>query len=200
MIAIVDYKAGNLTSVLLAFKALNVEAQITSDPGVVAAADRVVFPGVGAAGDAMQHLHEMKLLQPLRDAVDSGKPFLGICLGTQIILEHSEEDGGVDTAGILPGKVIRFRPSSKWDKIPQMGWNAVHVVRDHPVFDGIEDESEFYFVHSFAVPVYEHTLASCEYGQTFSAAIRHNNFFGVQFHPERSGEAGAQLLTNFVNL
>ena len=200
MIAIVDYKAGNLTSVLLAFKALNVEAQITSDPGVVAAADRVVFPGVGAAGDAMQHLHEMKLLQPLRDAVDSGKPFLGICLGTQIILEHSEEDGGVDTAGILPGKVIRFRPSSKWDKIPQMGWNAVHVVRDHPVFDGIEDESEFYFVHSFypAPASDDLILGQSTYADvTFASAMSRNNLVATQFHPERSGRIGLRVLENF---
>ena len=149
MIAIVDYKAGNLTSVRLALEHLGIPATVTQDPAVIARADRVIFPGVGAAGSAMEHLAELQLAAPLHAAVDSGKPFLGICLGTQVIFDRSEEDGGTDCLGIVPGAVKQFRPSDPLCKVPQMGWNTVELRVDHPVFSGIEDDSEFYFVHSF---------------------------------------------------
>ncbi len=202
MIAIVDYKAGNLTSVLLAFEALGVEARITSDPATVLAADRVVFPGVGAAGDAMQHLRDLKLEQCLRDVVAKGTPFLGICLGTQIILEHSEEDAGTDCVGLVPGKVVRFRPTDPYDKIPQIGWNAVHLCRPHPLFEGIEDDSEFYFVHSYypAPARREDVIAETDYADArFASVLGRNNLVATQFHPERSGRIGLRMLRNFTS-
>ena len=201
MIAIVDYRAGNLTSVRLAFEALGVPAEVTSDADVIRRADRVVFPGVGAAGASMQSLREMGLVEPLRDAVDSGRPFLGICMGMQVLLEHSEENGGTDLMGVLPGRVTRFQPLDPLCKIPQMGWNAVKARVAHPVFDGIEDESEFYFVHSYycapADPA--HVLGETDYaGVAFCSAALRGNLVATQFHPERSGRIGLKLLKNFI--
>lgn len=201
MIAIVDYKAGNLTSVLLALQALEIEAEITQDPERILAADRVIFPGVGAAGDAMQHLHELKLAGVLRQVVEAGTPFLGICLGTQIIFDHSDEDGGVDCVGLLPGNVVRFQPSNKYEKIPQIGWNAVQVVREHPVMAGIEQESEFYFVHSYYPAPADDSLVIGRTGYAdvqFAAVVGRDNLVATQFHPERSGRIGLQLLENFT--
>ena len=201
MIAIVDYRAGNLTSVRLALEALGVAATVTSDPATIRGADRVIFPGVGAAGDAMGHLRELALEPVLRQVVAAGTPFLGICLGTQIILDHSEEDGGTATLGLLPGRVVRFRPTDPRDKIPQIGWNAVHVVRPHPVLAGIEDDSEFYFVHSYyprpAAP--ELTIGETEYAAAlFASVLGRDNLVATQFHPERSGRIGLRLLENFT--
>ncbi len=202
MIAIIDYRAGNLTSVRLACESLGLEARITSDPEVIRGAERVIFPGVGAAGAAMAHLDELGLIDTLRGVVDSGIPFLGICLGTQIILGHSEEDGGVDTIGILEGHVRRFRPTDPLTKVPQIGWNTVLQTRPHPVFEGIEDESEFYFVHSY----YPHpTAPACVLGETgyagvtFASVMGRNNLVATQFHPEKSGRIGLTLLQNFAN-
>ena len=149
MIAIVDYKAGNLTSVQLAFRALGCDAEVTSDPQVILAAGRVVFPGVGAAGSAMQNLSDLHLVPVLKEVASRGTPFFGICLGTQILFDFSEEDGGTPTLGLLPGRVPRFQPTDRWDKVPQMGWNQVNIARPHPLLNGIEDGSEFYFVHSY---------------------------------------------------
>ena len=164
MIAIIDYKAGNLTSVRLALEAIGAECEITSDPARVLAAERVIFPGVGAAAEAMKNLREMGLVDPIREVVAAGTPFLGICLGTQVIFEFSEEDGGTPCIGLVPGTVKRFMPSDPSCKIPQMGWNTVRrrqpLLRGtractrlsssgHPLFEGIEDASEFYFVHSY---------------------------------------------------
>jgi len=201
VIAIVDYRAGNLTSVRLALEALGVAATVTSDPATIRGADRVIFPGVGAAGDAMGHLRELALEPVLRQVVAAGTPFLGICLGTQIILDHSEEDGGTATLGLLPGRVVRFRPTDPRDKIPQIGWNAVHVVRPHPVLAGIEDDSEFYFVHSYyprpAAPAL--TIGETEYAAAlFASVLGRDNLVATQFHPERSGRIGLRLLENFT--
>lgn len=201
MIAIVDYKAGNLTSVRLALDSLNVEAVVTSDPQVVADADRVIFPGVGAAEKAVENIDAMGLRQVLLDSVASGKPFLGICLGTQILLDFSEEDGGTDCLGIIPGKVVRFQPTDHFDKIPQMGWNTVNFKTAHPVFRGIEDGSEFYFVHSFyCMPENkDHWLGVTTYaGVEFASAVGHDNLVATQFHPERSGRIGQLILKNFA--
>ena len=129
MIAIVDYKAGNLTSVRLALEALHVEAQVTSDPDVVRRADRIIFPGVGAAGAAMEEVQRFGLQPALVEFFESGKPFLGICVGTQILMEFSEEDGGTPCLGLIPGQVKRFQPKSHYDKIPQIGWNVVHFMK-----------------------------------------------------------------------
>lgn len=200
MIAIIDYRAGNLTSVKLAFDAIGREARITSDPACILEAERVIFPGVGAAGAAMRHLNELNLADTLREVARRGTPFLGICLGTQIILEHSEEDGGVDTLSLLPGRVVRFTPSDRYDKVPHMGWNRVHAHVPHPLFEGIADETEFYFVHSYypAPATDECTLATTGYaGVTFASALGRGSIVATQFHPEKSGKAGLRLLENF---
>ena len=200
MIAIVDYKAGNLVSVRLALEHLGVPAVITRDARMIAEADRVIFPGVGAAGSAMKNIDELGLRGTLKEAVAQGKPFLGICLGTQIIFDHSAEDGGVDCLGVVPGRVKKFAPTDQLCKIPQMGWNTVEVKKEHPLFAGIEDESEFYFVHSYypapSDPGY--ILAETEYaGVRFASVVGKGNLFATQFHPERSGRIGLKLLENF---
>jgi glutamine amidotransferase len=201
MIAIVDYKAGNLTSVQLAFRALGCEAEVTADPQVILAAERVVFPGVGAAGSAMKNLADLHLIPVLKEVASRGTPFLGICLGTQILLGFSEEDGGTPTLGILPGRVPRFQPTDRWDKVPQMGWNQVKIVRPHPLLDGIEDGSEFYFVHSYYPLPADPALAigTTDYaGITFASMVGRGNVAATQFHPEKSGRIGLRLLSNFI--
>jgi glutamine amidotransferase len=200
MITIVDYKAGNLTSVRLALEAIQVQAEITSDPAIVAKADKVIFPGVGAAGAAMEEVKGFGLDTALKDFYATGKPFLGICVGTQILLDSSEENGGTPCLGLIPGEVKRFCPTSHYDKIPQIGWNAVHFTRQHPVLGGIEDNSEFYFVHSYyPAPLHqEHRIGETEYaGANFASILGYNNLIATQFHPERSGRIGLKLLENF---
>ena len=202
MIAIIDYRAGNLTSVKLAFEALEVDAEITSSPERIRSAERVVFPGVGAAGSAMTTLNELELIRPIRDVVNAGTPFLGICLGTQIIFEHSEEDGGTDCIGIIPGTVRLFQPSSPYDKIPQMGWNAVSQVGAHPVFEGIADNSEFYFVHSYYPDPSgsELVIGRTDYADvSFASVTARDNLVATQFHPEKSGRVGLKMLKNFCS-
>ena len=201
MIAIIDYRAGNLTSVKLAFDTLKVEAEITSDPKRILAAERVVFPGVGAAGSAMRNLGELKLASVIRDVVARGTPFLGICLGTQIIFQQTEEDGGTQGLGLVPGAVKLFRPASRFDKVPQMGWNSVKQARKCPLFAGIDDNSEFYFVHSYypapSNPAY--VLGETDYaGVRFASVVGKDNLVAPQFHPEKSGRVGLRLLENFV--
>ena len=139
MVTVVDYKAGNLTSVRLAFEALDVAVEVTDDPARVLAAERVVFPGVGAAGSSMKNLHELGLAGAIRSVAAGGTPFLGICMGMQVLFERSEEDNGVACLGLIPGVVKRFRPSDPMCKVPQMGWNAVHFAGEHPLLTGIKD-------------------------------------------------------------
>jgi glutamine amidotransferase len=200
-VAVIDYGAGNLTSVRLAFESLDVEAVITRDPGVIGSAARVVFPGVGAAGSAMDAIRRLGLGAAIRQVVQDGKPFLGICLGTQIILARSEENGGVDGLDLLPGQVRRFLPSDRFDKVPQMGWNTVTWRRPHPLFRGIESGSEFYFVHSYYP---EPADADCVLGETdyagvrFASVLGRENVIATQFHPEKSGRVGLRLLDNFL--
>ena len=201
MIAIVDYRAGNVTSVQLAFKALCAETVVTADVAVIRAASHVVFPGVGAAGSAMQNLRELGLIPVLKEVTASGVPFLGICLGTQILLSFSEEDGGTPTLDLIPGRVPRFVPTCPSDKVPQMGWNQVHFVRSHPVVNGIADNSDFYFVHSYypapADPAF--SVGTTDYaGITFTSMMGRDNLVATQFHPEKSGRVGLKLLENFV--
>lgn len=192
MLAIVDYKAGNLTSVSLAFAALGVEAQVTRDPAVVRAADRVVFPGVGAAGSAMANLRALGLEAAVRDAAVSGRPFLGICLGMQILFEHSEEDGGVDTLGVLPGRVRRF-PDVPGFKVPEIGWNQVRRA-------GAAQDAEYYFVHSYYAELGSCTVGTTAYaGVTFTSAVAKGALVAYQFHPEKSGRVGLELLKEFVS-
>ena len=193
MLAIVDYKAGNLTSVRNAFAALGVEAVVTRDPEVIRAADRIVFPGVGAAKSAMENLRELGLEAAVREAAASGKPFLGICLGMQILFAHTEEDGGVDTLGILPGQVRLF-PDVPGFKVPEIGWNQVRI-KDGGAKDGLE----YYFVHSYYVEVVPETVGFTEYaGVTFTALVKKGNLWACQFHPEKSGRVGLELLKEWL--
>ncbi len=196
MIAIVDYKAGNLTSVKLAFDALGAESVVTSDPKTVQSADRVVFPGVGAAASAMANLRSLGLEQTVRDAAVSGKPFIGICLGMQILFERSEEDGGVDMLGILPGRVRRF-PDVPGFKVPEIGWNDVQTDGNERF---IKSGDEFYFVHSYYAELNPYTVGRTSYaGVTFTAAVRKGSIFATQFHPEKSGRVGLALLKSFLD-
>ena len=195
MIAIVDYRAGNLTSVKLAFDALGVQTCITSDPDVVRSAERVVFPGVGAAASAMDSLRRLGLVDSVRAAASSGKPFLGICLGMQILFEHSEEDGGVDLLGILPGKVRRF-PSVPGVKVPEIGWNSVSSDAASGLF---ETGAEFYFVHSYYAEITPFTVGRASYaGIEFTAAVKKDRLLATQFHPEKSGRVGMAFLKRFL--
>ena len=199
MTAIIDYRAGNLTSVRNAFEAIGAETTVTSDPVVVAAADRVVFPGVGAAKSAMRNLAELGLVEAVRAAAAT-KPFLGICLGMQILFSHTEEDGGVDMLGILPGQVRRF-PAAPGCKVPEMGWNQARIVRPHPLLAGIADDSDFYFVHSYYPAPADPADAVCttEYcGVAFASMVGRGNLAATQFHPEKSGPVGLRLLENFA--
>ena len=195
MTAIVDYRAGNLTSVKLAFDALGAPAVVTSDPQTVRKAEKVVFPGVGAAASAMHNLRALGLEAAVREAALSGRPFLGICLGMQILFEHSEEDGGVDMLGVLPGKVRRF-PETEGFKVPEMGWNDVTSIGPKDIF---ESGDEFYFVHSYYAELNGFTVGRSSYaGVDFTAAVRKGALFAVQFHPEKSGRTGLSLLKGFL--
>ena len=199
MIAIVDYRAGNLTSVRLAFDALAIEAVPTADPAVLARADRIVFPGVGAAASAMANLRAAGLIDILRARIAAGIPFLGICLGTQILFDRSEEDGGVDALGILPGTVRKFAPTDPACKIQHMGWNQVRAAHPHPLLAGVPDNSDFYFVHSYyPVPAQEYVIGLTRYGLDFCSVHGRRGLWAVQFHPEKSHTHGLQLLQNFI--
>ncbi len=200
MIAIVDYKAGNLTSVKLAFEAIGVEATITDRPEVILQADRVVFPGVGAAGSSMHNLTELKLVEVLKSVVAKGTPFLGICVGMQVLFDRSEEDGGTATLGFIPGEVKLFRPTIPADKVPQIGWNAVRLQRSHPVFAGVENETEFYFVHSYypVTTTPADRLGVTDYaGVEFTSVVGRGNLVATQFHIEKSGRIGLKVFENF---
>lgn len=204
MIAIVDYKAGNLTSVARALEHLGHACEITDRPERIRGADRVILPGVGAAGATMENLNALGLADVLRnDIARGGKPFLGICIGIQVLLERSEEDRA-NCLGIIPGHVTRY-PSAidgRPLKVPQIGWNRVRQTRPHPVFDGVADHTHFYFVNSY-YPVPDDpavTIATSDYGVTFTAALAHDNVIATQFHLEKSGASGLRLLDNFCRL
>ena len=199
MITIVDYKAGNLTSVKRALDHLGIPNQVSADPQVVINAERVIFPGVGAAGAAMAVLKERGLDSALKECFAKGTPILGICIGCQIVLDHSEEDD-VDCLGLLPGACVRFQVSDPILKIPHMGWNAVSVLRPHPLLAHLRPGDEFYFVHSFHPKPADPTLvyAESDHGGPFPAAIGKDNLFAVQFHTEKSGPVGLKVLENFA--
>ena len=196
MIAIIDYGMGNLRSVQKAFEYLGFEAIITDDAAVVKAADRVILPGVGAFEDAMARLRETGLDQAFLEAAQSGKPVLGICLGMQMMFERSEENGVHEGLGLFPGAVTRFEERGL--KIPHMGWNTL-ATRDCPLFDEGDDPC-VYFVHSYCVAEVsdDFTAATCDYGQTFTAAVCRGNVMATQFHPEKSGDAGLRMLKRFA--
>jgi glutamine amidotransferase len=198
VIIIIDYHAGNLTSVVRSLKALGVEGTVTQDPAVVAQATRVIFPGVGAAGKAMGTLQELGLDQALRQSFARGIPILGICLGAQIILEASEENDAT-CLGLLPGHT-RALPRTENLKIPHMGWNRVRFLKTHPVFKNLPEGAEYYFVHSFYPSPAQAAmvLGVTDHGVEFPSAIGWRNLVATQFHPEKSGRFGLQILENFL--
>lgn len=198
MIAMIDYGMGNLRSVQKAFEFLGFQADITQDPAKIAAADKVVLPGVGAFEDAMIRLRQTGMDKALLDAAHAGKPVLGICLGMQMMFEHSEENGIFDGLGLFPGTITRLEDRGL--KIPHMGWNTLET-RDCPLFDAGENPC-VYFVHSYCAAEVsdEWTAATCTYGQTFTAAVCRGNVMATQFHPEKSGEAGLKMLRRFALL
>lgn len=202
MIAILDYEAGNLTSVELAVRHVGGEPVVTQDPAVVRKAGRILFPGVGSARACMDNLIRLGLDRALRDALDAGTPVFAICIGQQLLFGDSEEDNGTPCLGILPGQVRRFRfPPERHVKIPHMGWNDVTPTREHPLFAGIPAGSAFYFVHAYHVCPGDDTLAcaTTDYaGTSFASAVARGTLFATQFHPEKSGEAGLQMLRNFL--
>jgi len=200
VVAVVDGGTGNLRSVENALTHVGARAIVTSDPDLVRRADKVVVPGQGAFRDCMRGLTEKGLDQAVREIVTAGKPYLGICLGLQILFEESEEHGPCAGLGILPGKVVRFRDLAAGMKIPHMGWNQVRVARDEWLWRGNADGAHAYFVHSYhAVPADASlTALTSDYGGTICAAVRRDNLFACQFHPEKSQKVGLTLLANFV--
>ena len=206
-IAVIDYGMGNLRSVSKAIEhvAGNAQVRTTDDPGYIAAADRVVFPGQGAARDCMAAISDHHLNQAILQAAAS-KPFLGICMGLQVLMRHSEENGGTDLLNLFAGEVKRFDGLAMGDnglplKIPHMGWSPVHQLASHPLWEGIADQSRFYFVHSYRVVPEDVSViaATTDYGVRFTSAVARDKLFATQFHPEKSADTGLQLLRNFVN-
>jgi glutamine amidotransferase len=207
-IAVIDYGMGNLHSVAKALEHVQpgVEVLVTSDPKQVANADRVLLPGVGAIRDCMAEIYKQGVDKEVAEAIRSGRPFLGICVGYQALMQSSEENGGVDCLGEFEGSVNYFGDHHKDEqgerlKVPHMGWNEVMQSGNHPLWQGIENGSRFYFVHSYYVKAAQRqqVAATCNYGVDFDVALAHDNVFAVQFHPEKSHTAGLQLLKNFLN-
>ncbi len=199
-IAVVDYGAGNLVSIEQALTTVGATVALIRGPGDLGAADGLVVPGVGAAGPAMVRLGRRRLVGPIRDWIAAGRPYLGICLGLQLLFQGSDEDGA-ETLGILPGRAVRLEDAPT---LPHIGWNQVERSREHALFDGIAPDADFYFVHSYAgalEPQAAHTgLAETDHGRRFTSAVAVGPMLGVQFHPERSGEDGLRLLRNFVEI
>jgi glutamine amidotransferase len=199
MILVVDYGMGNLRSVSKALEHFGARVKVSAAPDDIVQADKIVLPGVGAFGNAIRELENRCLTRPLVESVRAGKPFLGICLGLQLLLDESDESAGVRGLGLVEGKV---RPFGAVDvKIPHMGWNSIHKEFDHPLLSGVRDGDFFYFVHSFyAVPVNSRSIAAtCRYGQeNFAAMLAVDTIFATQFHPEKSQEAGLKILKNFI--
>ncbi|MBD3378907.1 MAG: imidazole glycerol phosphate synthase subunit HisH [Candidatus Omnitrophica bacterium] len=202
MIGIIDYGAGNLRSVYNAFRYLGEEAKVCRTPEEVKAADKIVLPGVGTSADALRELSRKGLVEPVLENISRGVPFLGICLGLQLLYEHSEEGGGCDCLGLVEGKVRLF-PGSKELKVPQIGWNTVSLSKRHcPLFKGLENDPYFYFVHSYYCESADRALVAgeTEYGIRYTSALWKDNVYAVQFHPERSQENGLRVIKNFMDL
>lgn len=199
MIAIIDYDAGNIKSVTKAFQYLGEEVLLSSNPAVLRSAEGVILPGVGAFGEAMQKLRESGLTDAVKDIALGNTPFLGICLGMQLLFEGSEESPGVEGLGILPGRIVRF-PSDNGLKIPHVGWNSLTYPSKGRLFEGISENSYVYFVHSYYVRAAEPEIvvAASEYGVNFHASVEKGNVFGCQFHPEKSSDTGLTILRNFI--
>lgn len=201
MVSIIDYDAGNIKSVEKALQFLGQEAVITKDPDVILSSDHVILPGVGSFGDAMGKLKEYKLDNTIYDVVDKGIPFLGICLGLQLLYESSEESPGVSGLGVLKGRILRI-PDAPGLKIPHMGWNSLDIKDNATLFKGISDSPYVYFVHSYYLKADDESevAASTEYSVTIHASVEKNNVFACQFHPEKSSTVGLNILENFINV
>lgn len=203
MIAIVDYNMGNLASVKNAFAKLGEDVVVESNPTKFSSYDKLILPGVGAFGDAMEHLKTMDMVEPLKEFAKSGKPMLGICLGMQLLFESSEEFGNHQGLGLIKGAVKKF-DSSKFEenlKIPHMGWNRMFT-KEHKLFEGLDDEHYLYFVHTYHVECSDEAdiIGETYYGYKFTSAVAHNNIMGIQPHPEKSHKNGLKILENFINL
>ena len=201
MIAIVDYDAGNIKSVEKALQFLEEEPKVTREKEVLLQADKVIVPGVGAFGDAMSKMHQYGLVEILREIAKKGTPILGICLGLQLFFESSEESPGVEGLGLLPGKIVRI-PDKEGVKIPHMGWNSIGINSSSRLLKGIEEGAYVYFVHSYYLQAAREAdvAATTDYVVNIHAAAEHENIFATQFHPEKSGDIGLQILKNFIEL
>ncbi|HHD79417.1 MAG TPA: imidazole glycerol phosphate synthase subunit HisH [Epsilonproteobacteria bacterium] len=203
MIGIVDYNMGNLASVINAFAKVGVEATLESDPSKLNNYDKLILPGVGAFGDAMEHLKENSMDEAVRAYAKSGKPLLGICLGMQLLFESSEEFGAHKGLGLIPGKVVAF-DENKFDhslKVPHMGWNELFVHTETPLFAGLKKDFYLYFVHSYhAVCDDKYAIGKTHYGYEFVSAVQNGNIYGIQPHPEKSHENGLKIIENFAHL
>ena len=201
MIAIIDYDAGNIKSVEKALQFLGEETSITRDKETILAADGVILPGVGAFGDAMAKLKEYGLVSVIRECVDKKVPFMGICLGLQLMFDSSEESPGVEGLSLLPGKIVRI-PADSGLKVPHIGWNSLCFPNEGRLFQGVPENAYVYFVHSYYLQADESEIvkASTEYGVLIHAAVEKGNIFACQFHPEKSSEVGMQILRNFISV
>ena len=199
MIAVVDYGAGNIHSVARALARVGATFSVTDDPSTVAAAAAVILPGVGAAADTMKGLRNARVDDPVVAAIARGVPYLGICMGLQVLFDRSEEDDETPCLGVIPGNVVRFPEGLE---IPHMGWNQVRQIDDSPLFEGVPQGANFYFVHSYFAQPKEAARVSgtTEYGLEFTSVVRRNQLFATQFHPEKSGLAGLRLYANFIRL
>jgi len=202
MIAIIDYDAGNIKSVEKAVKQYDADVVVTRDADILKRADKVILPGVGAFGDAMEKLRNYGLEDVIRDIVAKGTPFMGICLGLQLLFEESEETPGVKGLGLLKGKILRIPDNNGELKIPQIGWNSLKFETPTPLFTGLNDGAYVYFVHSYYLKAEDENIviASTEYGTHIHAAVAKDNLYACQFHPEKSSDVGLRILKNFVEL
>ena len=201
MIAIIDYDAGNLKSVEKALVSLGEDCIVTRDAETILGADKVILPGVGAFGDAMEKLHRFGLVEVIRKVAAAGTPFLGICLGLQLLFRSSDESPGVEGIGLLDGEIVSIPPKEGY-KIPHMGWNSIEIKEGAGLFRGIENQSFVYFVHSYYLKADhpEDVAATTDYIVPIHASVEHGNVFACQFHPEKSGDVGLQILRNFCDL
>lgn len=201
MVAIIDYDAGNIKSVEKAIISLGAEAVLTRDPEVILNADHIILPGVGAFGDAMEKLHHYGLVEVIREAVKRQIPFLGICLGLQLMFESSEESPGVEGLSLLPGKIVKI-PAGEGLKIPHIGWNSLTYPNQGRIYKGIPENSYVYFVHSYYLKADEEEIvtAATEYGTFIHASVEKGNVFACQFHPEKSSDVGLTILKNFISI
>ena len=201
MIGIIDYDAGNIMSVKKALDYLGKESIITKDPDILLNASHVILPGVGSFGDAMKRLNEYGLVSIINKIVEKNIPFLGICLGLQLIFEESEESEGIKGLSLLPGKMVKFDKTDEL-KVPQIGWNSLKFPKESKLFKGIEEDSYVYFVHSYYLKATNRSdvAATSDYGIIYDAAVESGNIYACQFHPEKSSDVGLKILENFVNL